>query len=156
MITKISGYNQKINYLSSQNKPQNYNSVPSFSGLGDVFVKAPPIPVEEAISKALVAMKAPDFKEFQQAILKQDPHVILTDLVLKVKKIDENKMNINVNYVDPRTSGTGREPILTGTPAEVIKEASSDAFLNLLLAKVRDRSNYSLFHDETKRLNDFT
>ena len=72
----------------------NFTSVPTDSFVRTIAEKDVPIPINNAITKALDSIDRNDFVKFEQALLNEDSLAGITKLYLEAKKVNENKIKV--------------------------------------------------------------
>ena len=156
LITKIN--NSRIGAYSviPQNKPKGAHSIPSFSSNPDAFVrtledKDIPIPISNAISKALGSIGSTEFERFEQALLNEGSAGI-KNLYLKAKKVND-KIILKIVYENDEGKGNGGFMIASGSSAAVKEEVKSATFMSNLREKLGKASDDEIYRP-TKKLDD--
>jgi len=159
MITNVNNSRSAANGVIPQIRSSRASSTPNFTSIpADSFVKTiaekdVPIPIGNAISKALDSISKNGFEEFEQALLKEDSLAGIKDLYLKAKKINENKINLKIVYKNDEGKGDGGFIIASGSTDAVKEEVRSSTFMSQLREKLGHASDDEI-NRPTNRLED--
>lgn len=152
MITKINPYKQTNPYHSNFSSKQNLNTPFGESGV-DKFVSKvvnESKPISDAISKIMSLISSENFKEIKEPFFITDSRIVLKNMFLRAKKINDSKINLEVTYSNPignsNLSINGSVPITSGTTDEVKNALKRKNFMSEFIEKLQNTSNR--MHDE--------
>lgn len=145
MIARIfSNKISNVNNLNCANNPYNSNSSfkPVFGSASDRFISSVKAPVEikEGLNQVLTAISSPKFKKISVPILKPDKKVILENLFLKAKKLEDGHINLEFGYRNTDPEESAHILIQTSTDKELRESMSDKNFIPGIISKIKETS----------------
>lgn len=139
-LNKISN----VNNLNCANNPYNSNSSfkPVFGASPDRFTSSVKTPVEikEGLNQILTVISSPKFKKITVPILKPDKKIILENLFLKAKKLEDGQIKFEFGYRNTDPEESAHMLIQTSTEKELRENMSDKNFVSEIISRIKEAS----------------